>query len=81
MDYVTPMDILRSIAKRAGKRSILTLSTVDLAEIHACVDREERAASEAAKAKQAPEHDWYSYANGCFCRRCGAFPGSGYPCR
>ena len=27
------------------------------------------------------EHEWQSYANGSFCRRCGTSIGSGMPCR
>ncbi len=27
------------------------------------------------------EHEWQFYANGSFCRRCGASIGSGSPCR
>lgn len=27
------------------------------------------------------KHDWYFYANGTFCRRCGTQIGSGYECR
>ena len=30
---------------------------------------------------QVREHEWMSYANGSFCRRCGTQIGSGYPCR
>lgn len=30
---------------------------------------------------KAPEHDWQFYANGSFCRKCGAQIGSGSPCR
>lgn len=29
----------------------------------------------------ARQHDWEFYANGTFCRRCGAQIGSGVPCR
>lgn len=29
----------------------------------------------------AREHEWEFYANGSFCRRCGAAIGSGTPCR
>lgn len=32
-------------------------------------------------ALQAKGHDWKSYANGMFCRRCGATAGSGVECR
>lgn len=31
--------------------------------------------------KAAREHEWEFYANGTFCRRCGAAIGSGAPCR
>lgn len=31
--------------------------------------------------KQAREHEWEFYANGSFCKRCGASIGSGSPCR
>ena len=31
--------------------------------------------------KLAEQHDWEFYANGSFCRKCGAQIGSGYPCR
>jgi hypothetical protein len=27
------------------------------------------------------KHEWQFYANGSFCRKCGASIGSGYPCR
>jgi hypothetical protein len=27
------------------------------------------------------KHDWYFYANGTFCTKCGAQMGSGQPCR
>lgn len=30
---------------------------------------------------QDPQHDWEFYANGSFCRRCGAAIGSEVPCR
>lgn len=30
---------------------------------------------------QAREHEWEFYANGSFCKRCGAAIGSGQPCR
>jgi hypothetical protein len=30
---------------------------------------------------KAREHEWEFYANGSFCKRCGASIGSGYPCR
>jgi hypothetical protein len=32
-------------------------------------------------ALKAPKHEWEFYANGSFCRRCGAAIGSGMPCR
>jgi hypothetical protein len=31
--------------------------------------------------QQVREHEWQFYANGSFCRRCGAAIGSGGPCR
>jgi hypothetical protein len=35
----------------------------------------------AAELVAAPQHQWEFYANGSFCRRCGAQIGSGTPCR
>jgi hypothetical protein len=31
--------------------------------------------------KLSEQHEWQFYANGSFCRKCGASIGSGYPCR